>query len=116
MDNALREAHAQCRGFQLRRVDFPGTYIQRKLDTAIQELKNNAEEFRQTSARVREQTKTEVKFKLNDAEQVEEEAKALAQLVKDRANNTAIETKQAARTEGLKCAFCSRVVMPECTV
>jgi len=55
----LKEANTQMLGVQLRRVDFPSVYVGRKLDTAVQLLKNDAELYKQQAAVQREITVTD---------------------------------------------------------
>lgn len=103
---ALRkDAHAILDGVQLRRVDFPASYVDRKLMTSVQELKNDEEVSKRNAALIRQMTTTETTYIRNDARQVEQLATVEATLIRMRAENTAIVTVQKARTEGLKDTY-----------
>lgn len=109
VDAALNRAHADCKLLQLRKVSFPATYVQRMLAAAVQIQSNQAEESRQQSKLIRDQTELEVKKVENEANLVRDTAYAKANLTITQAksrvqaeNNKAEQFKQEAaliRTE-----------------
>ena len=96
------EAHSELVHVQLRRVDFPTSFVNRKLVAAVQRLQNSAEGFRREGAMEREVTNTEAVIILNSAEEVEQKARAEAIIVTMRAENKAIVLAERARMEGLQ--------------
>ena len=97
-----RDAHVILDGVQLRRVDFPASYVARKLAVAVQDLRNDEQDYERISALTRQKTITEAQYIKNTARKVETLAKAEAALVKMRAENTGIILVQKARSDGLK--------------
>mmetsp|Transcript_1947 Transcript_1947/g.4910 ORF Transcript_1947/g.4910 Transcript_1947/m.4910 type:complete len:375 (-) Transcript_1947:273-1397(-) len=92
VDTALEAAHADCDTLQLRRIDFPPSFVERMLAAAVQIQTNQAEESLQQSAIIRSTTELGVKRIENDAQVVSETADAQANLVK-------IEARQRVQTE-----------------
>jgi len=101
LTDALKDANAVAIGVQLRRVEFPQKYVQRMLSAAVQELNNDAENYKKKAALIRETTITMQKYIENDAYKVQENAKAAGKLHKERAENDAIKLRQTARSIGL---------------
>ena len=97
-----KDAHVILDGVQLRRVDFPNSYVQRKLAVAVQDLRNDEQDYERISALTRQKTITEAQFIKNTARKVETLAMAEAALIKMRAENTGIKMVQKARSDGLK--------------
>ena len=97
-----KDAHVILDGVQLRRVDFPNSYVQRKLAVAVQDLRNDEQDYERISALTRQKTITEAQFIKNTARKVETLAMAEAALIKMRAENTGIKLVQKARSDGLK--------------
>lgn len=97
-----KEAHVILEGVQLRRVEFPNSYVARKLAVAVQDLRNDEQDYERISALTRQTTTTEAQFIKNTARKVETLAMAEAALIKMRAENTGIKLVQKARSDGLK--------------
>jgi len=92
VDTALEAAHADCETLQLRKIEFPPTFVERMLAAAVQIQTNQAEESLQQSAIIRSTTELGVKKIENDASVVSNTAEAQANLVK-------IEAKARVQTE-----------------
>lgn len=103
LSSALEE-EANCKlvGLQMRHISFPETFMERKLQASIQELKNQAEEYRKTASISRVETRRQAREKENDAFEIEQTAIAQAELVKQKALNEAKRLKEASRSDGLK--------------
>lgn len=99
---ALTAAHATVKGFMMRRVTFPATFSNRKLDAATQQLKNSAENYRKQSEVTRTETTKQVKIKSNEAVKVSEQALAESELIKEKAKVSAVDLEQTTRNAGLK--------------
>eukprot|EP00802_Teleaulax_amphioxeia_P007259 Tamp_07265.p1 GENE.Tamp_07265~~Tamp_07265.p1 ORF type:complete len:383 (-),score=109.13 Tamp_07265:1354-2502(-) len=80
IDTALENAHADCELVQLRKIEFPPTFIERMLAAAVQIQSNQAEESLQRSQLIRSETALKVKEVENDASVVANTAKAQAAL------------------------------------
>ncbi len=88
-------------GLQLTRVKFPARFYNRKLQSSVQLLKNQEEEFKQESQLIRGQTKVEVQNIRNDAEFVKREAESKSNTIIEQANNKAKTTIDTAKSRGL---------------
>lgn len=90
---------------QLRAVTFrsQGTvsFVQSKLRAAIQNEKNDQEEFKKQATLIRSQTKTEKEVITNNANQAREKATARATLLAAQAQNEAAKRVELARNGGL---------------
>lgn len=102
IDKVLKQAHTTIRGFQMRRVTFPPTYTNRKLDAATQVLKNGAEGYRKQAAMKRQDATTQVKLVENQASFVKSDAQASSRFHTDQAKVQADDLKERTRSDGLK--------------
>jgi len=80
IDTALNNAFADCELVQLRKIEFPQSYIERMLAAAVQIQSNQAESYKQEAQLIRSQTAFKVKQVENDASVVANTAKAMAAL------------------------------------
>ena len=97
-----KEANCKLVGLQMRHISFPATFMDRKLQASVQELQNQAEEYRKTSSISRVETTRQAKEIENDAFEIQETARAQAKLVKEKAANEAKRLEEASRSNGLK--------------
>lgn len=100
-DTLFSNADTNLESFQLRTIRFPDLFYQRKLDAAIQNQKNNAEQYKKESQIIRGETDQQVAYILNDANYVIELAKAQAKNKVKNAENNATQIIQNARNDGL---------------
>lgn len=99
--SALKSAHAGCVLLQLRKVQFPPSFVARRLDAAIQVQRNAEEAYKQTATITRSETGALVLEVENEALLVERNAEAQASLIAARAANLAKDYEQRSRSEGL---------------
>ena len=97
-----KEANVKLLQVQMRDIEFPSSFMQRKLASSVQELKNQAEEYRKTSRVSRVNTTRLAKAVENDAYEIQEQAIADAGLLTSKAANEAKRLTERSRSDGLK--------------
>lgn len=101
VNDALRSAHTRCSLLQLRKVEFPPSFVDRRLDAAIQGQRNAEESYKQT-ATITRATTSKLSLEIeNEALLVERTAEAQAALIEARAQNKKKDFEQRSRSEGL---------------
>merc|ERR1719331_2401980 len=96
----LKDANAKITGFMMRRVTFPATFSNRKLDAATQKLKNGAEGYRKQASVTRTETDKEFKILENKARLYKESAEAQSSEITKSATIQAVELEQNTRNTG----------------
>lgn len=101
VNSAIHAAHARCSLLQLRKVQFPQSFVERRLDAAIQGQRNAEEAYKQT-ATITRATTSKLSLEIeNKALLVERTAEAEAALIEAKAENRKRDFDQRARSEGL---------------
>jgi regulator of protease activity HflC (stomatin/prohibitin superfamily) len=96
------KANVQLDKLQMREVRFPQNFMDRKQASAIQKLKNDEENYLKISKVSRTETARQVKYKTNDALEIQENAKAQADLIRKKAKNEAARIIERSRADGLE--------------
>lgn len=97
----VNESNCNVTGVQLGKVLFPELFYNRKLDAAIQNQYNIAEDYRQEARVIRGQTSQEVVYIKNNIIEVSEISIVQSTNIKETANNQATKIIQDSKTEGL---------------
>jgi len=101
-ESLYENADSEVRGLQLREVIFPELFYERKLASAVQEVNNNAENYRKESKIIRGQTLEEVAYIENDAKLIVQLSEAMSHNMIEKSKNSANEIVQVSRNNGLK--------------